>query len=179
MKKLIIGAVVAAILLFVWQFLSWSMLNIHGANFQYSENQDEIMECLKGKLDDGSYFMPTVAPGTSSEDRQAYMEGIAGSPWAMINYHTSFSMEMGMSMARGFFANLVAALLLCWVLLKIPNLGFKDTLLCTIAVGLVGYLTISYINSAWFETSSIGYLIDSLVGWGLVGAWLGWWLNRP
>jgi hypothetical protein len=178
MKKLIVGAVVAAIIVFVWQFLSWSMLNIHGASFQYSENQDEILECLNGKLDDGSYFLPTVAPGTSSADREAYMANMVDKPWAIINYHSSFGNSMGMNMARGFFANLVATLLLCWVLLKIPNLGFKDTIFASVAIGLIGYLTISYINSAWFETSSIGYLIDTLVGWGLVGAWLGWWLNR-
>jgi len=45
-------------------------------------------------------------------------------------------------------------------------------------VGLIGYLTIPYLNSIWFETNSIGHLIDAFVSWGLVGIWLGWWLPR-
>lgn len=179
MKKLIIGALVAAIIIFIWQFLSWSMLNIHGAKFQYSENQDEIMECLNGKLADGSYFMPTSPPTATKEEMQQMMDSMAGNPWAVINYRSSFNSAMGVNMARGFFANFVATLLLCWVLLKIPNLTLKDTVLATIAIGLVGYITISYIDSVWFETSSIGYLVDTLVGWGLVGLWLGFWLRRP
>jgi len=179
MKKLIIGAVVAALILFIWQFLSWAMLNIHGAEFQYSENQDEILECLEGKLDEGSYFFPNVAPGASKEDHEALRESSLGKPWAHINYHNSLKDNMIINMVRAFFANIVAALLLCWILLKIPDLSFKDTIFCTIGVGLIGYITISYLNSVWFETNSLGYLIDAIVSWGLVGAWLGWWLRRP
>jgi hypothetical protein len=47
-----------------------------------------------------------------------------------------------------------------------------------VAVGIIGYLTIPYLNSVWFEGSSMGYLVDALVQWGLVGAWLGWWLPK-
>jgi hypothetical protein len=45
-------------------------------------------------------------------------------------------------------------------------------------VGGIGYLTIPYLNSIWFDNNSMGYLIDWLVQWGVVGAWLGWWLTR-
>jgi hypothetical protein len=48
----------------------------------------------------------------------------------------------------------------------------------SIAVGIIGYLTIPYLNTIWFETSSMGYLVDALVQWGLVGVWLGWYLPR-
>jgi hypothetical protein len=30
----------------------------------------------------------------------------------------------------------------------------------------------------WMETDSTGYLVDTIAQWGLVGVWLGWWLNR-
>ena len=136
------------------------------------------MESLAGQLEDGSYYMPTFAPGASAEEQAALMENAPGKPWAIINYHNSYDVSMSMNMIRAFLANFVAGLLLCWVLLKIPNLSFKDTVLSCISIGLVGYITISYLNSVWFETDSWGYLIDSVVSLGLVGAWLGWWLNR-
>ncbi|MFK7775379.1 MAG: hypothetical protein AB8F94_24780 [Saprospiraceae bacterium] len=52
------------------------------------------------------------------------------------------------------------------------------SLLASLAVGAIGYLTIPYLHQVWMETDSTGYLIDTVVAWGLVGAWLGWWLNR-
>ena len=51
--------------------------------------------------------------------------------------------------------------------------------MAALAVGFTGYLTIPYLNSVWFEASSIGSLIDTVAQWGLLGVWLGWWLNRP
>ena len=81
-------------------------------------------------------------------------------------------------MFRGFVVNFVALFLLTWLLMKIPNLDFKTTLLSTLAVGTIGYLTVTYIHAIWYEENTIGYIIDLLVSWGLVGAWLGWYLNR-
>lgn len=178
MKNLIIGALVGSLILFIWQFLSWSMLNIHGSQNQYSANQAEILECLEGKLTSGEYFMPTVAPGATSEEQQALMESSAGKPWAKINYREEFKMTMGMNMFRGWIVGFVAILLLMWLLGKIPNIDFTTTILSCLAVGVIGYLTDNYIESVWFETNSLPDLIDAIVAWGLVGTWLGYWLGR-
>ena len=176
MNKLIIGALVGALILFIWQFLSWSMLNIHASNFQHSADQDKVLAAMEG-LEEGSYFLPTVPEGTSQEDRETFMEGRVGKPWAMVNYHKSLEFSMGMNMIRGFVADFIGLLLLCWLLLKIQPRDFKTGLLGALAVGLIGYLTIHYINATWFETNSIPDLIDSVVGWGLVGLWLGFYLS--
>jgi len=83
-----------------------------------------------------------------------------------------------MSMFRGFAVDIISAFLLIWLLLKIEKRPLSTVLLSSLAVGLIGYFTIPYLNSVWFETKSLGYLIDSVAQWGLVGVWLGWWLNR-
>jgi hypothetical protein len=178
MKNQLIGTLVGAILLFVWQFLSWSMLNVHGNEFQYTENQDAIMEVLSQNLKTGSYFIPGVAPGTSMEEEQAYMQSQIGKPWAQIHYHESFDTAMGMSLFRGFGIDLVAVFLLVWMLSKMSNLMFSNALLSSLAVGIIAYLTIPYLNSVWFDSDSWAYLIDAIVQWGLVGTWLGWWMTR-
>jgi hypothetical protein len=54
----------------------------------------------------------------------------------------------------------------------------KSTVLSSIAVGLIGYFTISYLNSIWFKTESLPDLIDAIVPWALTGGWLGWWLKK-
>lgn len=178
MKKQLIASLVGAALLFIWQFLSWSMLNVHGQEMQYTANQDQVMEALSQHLKEGQYYLPNVAPGTSNEAAQAAMESSMGKPWATISYHQAMEMSMGMNMLRAFLADLVAAFLLTWLLLQFANLDLKTSVLASLAVGATGYLTIPYLNSIWFEHRSIGFLIDTVVQWGLVGLWLGWWLPR-
>ncbi len=178
MKKQLIASLVGGLILFFWQFLSWSMLNVHAAEFQYSANQDRVLEALSQNLEEGHYFMPGVPPGSSPEAEQAAMENSMGKPWAMVSYHKSMDMSMGMNMFRGFMVDWLAAFLLVWLLLKFAQLDFRTCLFAALAVGAIGYLSISYLNSVWFESNSIGHLIDTVVQWGLVGVWLGWYLNR-
>jgi len=178
MKKQLIATLVGGLILFFWQFLSWSVLNVHAANFQYTANQDKIMETLVQNLDEGSYMLPQAPPGSSPEEQQAYMESQSGKPWTTISYHKAFNTNMGMNMFRGFVIDLVAVFLLVWLLLKSANLDFKTALLSALAVGTIAYLTIPYLNSIWFDENTIGYIIDLVAQWGLVGVWLGWWLTK-
>ena len=178
MKKQLIATLVGGLILFIWQFLSWGLMMVHADEFKYTANQDKVMEALSANLEEGSYFLPGVPPGSSHEVEQAAMESSIGKPWATISYHKSMEMNMGMNMFRGLVVDWVAVFLLVWILLKFARLDFRTTLLTSLAVGAVGYLTISYLNSIWFENGSIGHLIDLVVQWGLVGVWLGWWLGR-
>ena len=179
MVKKLIATLVTALILFVWQFLSWSMLNIHGSQMAYTPQQDEILEFLENsEIQEGSYFLPTVPKGASAEDMQALQENAVGKPWARIQYNNSFNASMGMNLLRGFVINVIAAYLLIWIFLKIPRITMGNIISMCIAIGLIGYLTISYLNSVWFEGNSLPDLIDAIVPWSLVGVWLGWYLNR-
>lgn len=179
MNKQLIGTLVAGLILFIWQFISWNVMNLHQAEMQYTPKQDQIMEALTQlDLEEGHYFVPTVPPGASMEDQEKLMESMVGKPWATVSYHQAFEVNMGMNMTRGFLLDLVSAFLLIWVLMKFRENNFMTSLLASLAVGSIGYLTIPYLHQVWMETDSTGYLIDTIVQWGLVGAWLGWWLNR-
>lgn len=176
MKKLIIGSLVAALILFIYQFVSWGLINLHKAEQQYTPNQEKVLEFLSENLTEGEYFLPTHPPEATAAEIQTMAENAMGKPWATINYHPSFEMNMGMNMARGFAIDFISALLLCWILLKFRDLNFSSALLSCISIGIIGYFTITYLNHIWFQGSTIGYLIDAIVGFGLVGAWLGFYL---
>lgn len=179
MKKQLIATLVGGLLLFIWQFLSFAAINFHKAESKYTPNQDKILEALSQNLtEDGEYFVPQAPPGSSTEQMQAVMESSIGKPWATINYHGAMKGGMGMNMLRGFLIDLIAAFLLTWMLMKFQTLTFQTALLTSMAVGFIGYLTIPYLSSIWYETSSVGYLIDVVGEWGLIGAWLGWWLTK-
>lgn len=136
------------------------------------------MEVLNQNLDEGEYRLPTAPPNSTAEQQQAIMESAGGKPWAMISYHKSLNTNMGMNMFRGLVIDLLSVYLLVWLLLQFANLQFQSALLASLAVGIISYLTIPYLKTIWFETSSIAYLIDAVVQWGLVGAWLGWRLTK-
>ncbi len=179
MGKLIIGAVVTGLILFIWQFLSWAALDLHGSNMAYTPNQDKIIECLNTNLsEEGQYFINRALPGASAEEQEAYGQKMIGKPWALVTYNKTFDNNMGMNMARGLIVNIFSGFLLVWFLLKIPNITFGTTMIGCLIIGAISYLSTSYINSIWFETNSIPDLIDGLVPWGIIGAWLGFWLSR-
>lgn len=179
MKKQLIASLVGAIILFVWQFLSWSILPVHQSEYSYTANHEKIMEALNQNLsEEGTYMMPGVPPGTSHEEAMKMMEPHIGKPWASVQYHKAMSMDMGMNMFRAYAADLFALFLLTWLLLKFESLNMRSAVQGSIFVGLIGYITFPYLNSIWFETNSIGHLVDALVSWALVGVWLGWWLPR-
>ncbi|WP_236973473.1 hypothetical protein [Membranihabitans maritimus] len=60
MSKIWIGSLVGGLILFIWQFLSWSMLNIHDNEMEYTPNQVQILEVLNENLEEGNYFLPTA-----------------------------------------------------------------------------------------------------------------------
>ena len=178
MNKQLIGTLVGGLILFIWQFLSWGPLQVHGAEMEYTDKQDQVMQALNDAgLEEGSYFMPNVPPDKMAE-REEIMAEHLGKPWATIQYHKSLDMSMGMNMIRGFLIDLVSVFLLIWVLMKFEKNDFRTTLLAALAVGVIGYLTIPYLETVWFKVNNMGHLIDAVVGWGLVGSFLGWYLNR-
>ncbi len=177
--KAIIASVVGGIILFMWQFLSWTILDLHRPMQMYTPKQEEILKYLNENLDEGNYFLPTVPEGTSMEENEKAMSTAAGKPWADIRFHKAMGMQadMTMNMVRGLLVDIVAVFLLCWFLLK-NNSDFKTTLISCVVFGLIAYLTTDYTFQIWYETNSIPNLIDAIASWALCGVWLGWWNAR-
>lgn len=178
MKKPIIASLVGGLILFIWQFLSWGLLNLHYSQNSYTANQDEIYELLRNKLTEGEYFIKTVPKGASPEEQSALQESLKGQPWMQIKYHESWNMSMPMNMTRGIIIDILSIFLLCWILSKIPDLTMGTAVIASLFVGLIGYFTGPYLNSIWFETATLPDLLDAVVQFGLVGVWLGYFLNR-
>ncbi len=178
MQKITIATVVGGIILFLWQFLSWGLINLHRDTQQYTPKESEVLQYLDENLDEGFYFMPGVPPGTSQADEQKLMEESLGKPWAEVRFHKSMTMNMGSNMARGIVVDFLSVFLLIWILMKMQNPNMATILLSSVAVGIIGYLTTTYTRSIWFEVPTITDLIDGIASWGLVGIWLGWFLRR-
>ncbi len=179
MKKLLIGALVGSIILFIWQFLSWSLLDLHGSQMEHTDKQDQIMAALnEAGLEDGSYFLPRLPRSASADEAQAAMEESVGQPWAKVQYRNEMKAPGAANFIRGWAISFVAVLLLGWILGQFREVTLSNAVIASVSIGIIGYLTISYLNSVWFEGNTIPDLIDAIVPWAITGAWLGWWMPR-
>ena len=177
MKKIIIGSLVGGLILFIWQFLSYSTFDLHFDQMAYTPNQEEIMSCLEGKITEGEYYM-IRAPKGDMEEQGRLMEERLGKPWAMIQYHNSLENTFGSNLLRAFIINSLAIAFLCWIMMQMSDLSMKNAIITSVMVGLIGYLTINYIDGIWFKIGTIPDLIDAIIPWAAIGAWLGYWVNK-
>jgi hypothetical protein len=183
MKKTIIGSIVGAIIIFIWQFLSFALLNLHKPAQQYTEKQDAIMSFLNSQsLKEGGYLMPALPETASSAEMKAAMKNSDGKPWARIEYHNAAQNNpsaMVMNMIRGFLVNIVIVFLFCWVIGKIAKPGFGTIIGGALAVGIISFLNQPYTLFIWYKSFDIwASFLDAIMMWGLAGLWLGWYLRR-
>lgn len=182
MKKWLIGSMVGAILLFGWQFLSWTVLKIHDAEAKYTAGQDSVLSYLSSAFkEDGMYMLPTVKPGTPEKEAMEMGKQMDGKPWALVIYKTAYRHSMTRPMIRGFLVDLFLVFSLIYILTRAGTPNRLRIFAGSVALGLVTFLWGPYTMHNWFQTPTeilYGQLIDSLVAWGLVGIWLSWWLNK-
>jgi hypothetical protein len=179
MKRLLVAAIVGAIIIFLWQFLSFAALDLHRVAQQYTPKQDTIMSVLRSNLKEGRYFIPTTPENASSEEVQKQMDEMAGRDWAIVDYHAKYESSMGMNMARGLLVNIIIVYLLGWILTRGGPLSFGTIFLSCVFVGLIAFFNFPYTYFIWYRSPGIWMdFLDALVSWGLTGIWLGWYLNR-
>lgn len=181
--RIFVSALVGAIILFVYQAMSWMALGIHNDSFKYTENQAAIMECLNENLDEEAmYFLPYFDMKTTShEDQQKMHEANLGKPWAMITYHEAMSNDMGRKAGMGFVSCFLICLIISMVLINISTAGFAMRMFLVLSLGLLVMLGGPLYQANWFYTPShnlSGELIDIFLGYLLAGAWMSWWTGR-
>jgi sensor histidine kinase YesM len=180
MKKYAVGAVVGGLLIFIWQFLSYALLNLHEPVQAYTEKQDAIMEFLATQnLEEGGYLMPTLPKTATMEEWQAMEEKITGKPWLRLQYHKSFSNNMTPNLIRGLLTNMLIVFIFCWMLGKMKTLSMGTVLAAALGIGLIVFLNGIYTSYIWYKNFDIrAHLADAIISWGLVGLWLGFWMGR-
>jgi len=180
MKKYIIGSLIGAVLIFVWQSLSWTVLGVHDDGMKFNPAQKEIMKVITANTtEDGLYMLPSAA---TQKEREIMMKEMEGKPWASVIYHKSYNGDMTMRMIRAFLVDIFLVISLIYILTRggvtpIPRRVFAGS----VAFGLAFFLWSPYMGHIWFDLPwhmIKGDLIDSLAAWALCGAWLAWWLNR-
>jgi hypothetical protein len=171
MKKQILPTLIIGIVLFMWQFISWAAGNFHGSAQRYTPHQDTIMATLNQlALEDGRYMLPSVSPEVPSEQAQQQWESFMGKPWAFITYHNAHEMSMGMSMLRGFLADLVGAWILFSMLSAMGPLTLGRSVFMSLGFGMFSFIYITYTNHIWYPTFDLmASFLDAIVPFSMIG----------
>lgn len=179
MKRNIIASVVAAFILFIWQFISQAALDLHKSEHLYATNQDTILNFLSATgLKEGKYVMPMGDPSLGYEKQMKFADEHIGKPMVILDYKVSNSANMGMNMLRGILVNILIMYMFITLIRKSNINGFKSILIASLIVGLIGFLNHAYTNYIWYHSTDIVIdLLDAFASWGLSGAWLGYYLR--
>ncbi len=182
MKKHLIAAIVGAIIIFLWQFLSNAALDLHRPAQQYTPKQDSIMGFLKSNLTEGRYMVPTLPEGATSADHEAFLKKMDGQAWAMVDLHEKSELSvqaMVTNMIRGLLVNILIVFLFIWILTRLGTPSFKNIFISSVLLGFIVFLNAPYTNFIWYKTPGLWQdFADSIVSWSAAGVWLGWYLNR-
>jgi hypothetical protein len=184
MIRIIIATLVGAVLLFVYQFLSWEVLPIHEGAFKYVPEQDSITAYLSKHLhDDAVYAMPMPAPGSPKTAHEDLMKKYEGKPTAIITWHNKMGGGMMMMMIMGFIIDLIAVLIVASLLMR--TLTIFSTFFAKLRVVLMFSFFMIFqthlMNFNWFNTpwhNLQGEIVDGVLAWFIVGCWLAWYLGR-
>jgi hypothetical protein len=150
MVKLGIGAVVAAIAMFMWGFVYWGTGIVDLFTHMTPQAETALSEALKTNLtSDGVYFVPEPNIGTTEEWQQRMSQG----PLAMINYRAEGAAPMTTTMGLGFVHMLVTAFLiglLLQMLLPVAP-GYFERVKLVAAVGFVAVFQAHVGQPIWWH----------------------------
>jgi len=179
MKRFLVGSLVGAIIIFIWQFVSFSFLGVHENSMKYTASQDNIMSAITTNLkEDGAYLLPS-AP--TKKERDDLMKNMNGKPMVQIIYQNAVNGDMTMRFIRTFLVNIFLVISLIYILTRGGVPIGRRVFAGAVAFGLATWLWTFYLGHIWAGLPwhmIKGDLIDALAAWALVGLWLGWWLNR-
>ncbi len=179
MKKVAISSVVGGIIIFVWQVFSYNVFHLHRDTQKYTPQQDSILKLLNENLqEEGQYLLPTVPLISTPKEQQRLKDAQEGRPWAEIVYHKNYTGDIIGRIIISLLTNIVMVGLLSWIFSKMEGWGLFTFFVSSVFVGLIVFMNTSVTNRIWNESFGLtADLIDAVVGWGLVGLWMGGYLG--
>jgi len=187
--RIVIAALLGAIVIFFWQFLSHMVLPIGEMGFRLPQSEQAEDAVLQAASPNnfptaGIYYLPSVDPKKMGDEAvmKTWAEKAAKNPWVfmVVNPPKADPMSMTPHLVKQFITNFLAALIAAFVLAATPwTLGMR--VVGAGAFGIFGWLADLVPQWTWYRFPAdfiVGGLIDQGVGWLLAGVAIAWWLGR-
>lgn len=182
--RLIVAAVIAGIVMFMWGYVSHELIGLGDAGVAPMPNETAVESALKTNITEpGLYFMPGMEMSHHATEAQqaAWAAKYKQGPTAFLVYHPTGEDALSLRQLGIELASNIAAALVVGMILSLGAVSFSRGVTIATLVGLAGWLSInvSYWNWYRFPTNFVtAELIDQVAGWLLAGFVLGFILRR-
>ncbi len=176
-KKLIRGAVIGGVIVFLWCLVSWMVLPWHSMVFNKFTDEGSVANTIRNHAPvSGVYILPNTYTYNASTSASEMEKGISMMQHGPTMFASIQVNGMGEKTARPFIVSLIIQIIgagiVTWMLLQTKGLNYRQRVwfvtLYGIAIGVLGILPAwnwwalspSYVASIFF---------DLIVGWFLAG----------
>lgn len=172
MGKLVIAAFVAAIVLFVWGFVSHGLTSLGVMGMKAMP--DEVAVSMRTTLSEsGLYVYPYLDPTTATEESNAAAEekAKAGPVLFMAYDHDGAEFMSPATLGIEFGTNLLSTLLAALLLTQVAG-GVGTRLVCVTLLGIFAGVTVNVPMWNWYGFSAdftVAALMMHGIGWFLAG----------
>src|SRR4051812_42418031 len=184
--RIAVAALLAAVVIFIWQAIAHMMLPIGMMGFRLPQNEDVVLQAVStGLPTPGVYYLPSIDPAKMGDEavRKAWAEKSQKNPFvfAVVNTPPADASSMAPQLVKQFITVLIAALLASFVLAA-TTWTFGARVIGALAFGLFGWLANIVPLWTWYRFPPdfiVGNLLEQAIGWILGGIAIAWWLGRP
>ena len=153
MKRTVLAILAAAVALFVWGFISWTLLPWHNGQMKRFTDEKAVAAVIKANSPEpGLYLLPGCPPDKSASAREAQMKAMGEGPYLYgVARSGSKDVAMGPYMATNLLSNIVIATLLALLMSRMPCAGWSCRVKLGAVIGLLAGFVADVPTAIWFE----------------------------
>lgn len=176
-KKLIKGALIGGVTVFIWSMLSWMLLPWHVQTYFKFTDETEVAKILKKNIpQSGMYILPNTSHysnNTPTKELRKAEEILKTGPFVFASIKLGGMQKMGViTLITSLCSYILAAAVISWILLQTQGLRFLERAILVAMIGLL--VAILGVLPAWnwwhFSTAyTLVTCLDLVVGWAFAG----------
>jgi hypothetical protein len=181
MNKLIVPSLITAVVVFIWMFISWTLLPWHNVDIKSIKDQALLEQMKESLTEPGIYLYPGEPEDESNAAMQEWSDQYKAGPLVhfMVYNPQGAEWDMAMPMIKSFLINFIAAFI-AGVLLMMTlaqNPSFWRRVIFVMMLGLFAAFVGPFVEWNWWSFPT-GYsminAIDLCVTWFIAGLVLAW-----
>jgi hypothetical protein len=188
--KLLLASLLAAIVSFIWGYVSWMQLGWHEAGMRDFKDEAAVAEVIRENATNGRgiYTLPyqRKPQNFASEEEKAQLQAdhekaLADGPYLYaIVRPGKMDGSMMQSLVRSFVRSLVASLII-GALMSLLVIGYAGRVSFAAALGTFAGLAVDMQQWIWFELPTRDLIVnmaDHFIEWTLAGVVLGLFMGK-
>lgn len=176
MGRVILAAVVGAVIYYVWQMMAWMVLPIHGPTIAALPDENAVRALMTSQdLETGVYVIPYGEGESWADPESEFQQNHRAGPLFSIYYTKDGSDPMPPQlMLMGFLNDLAAAFVVSWMLLCATGCckSYFSRVLYVAGFGVFLALMAHMSYMIWMrfpQDYTMMFVVDVVVGWFLAG----------